>query len=553
MVFELYFQMKKYKTNVKFSIPILVLVSLIPISTFGNMVFAEDDDKVIIMYTNVGSLVIELFPDDAPNTVENFLSLTESGFYDQLIFHRVIKDFMIQGGDPLTKNKGGFANFSQWGTGNAGYEIPAEFNAIKHNRGIVSMARGADVNSASSQFFIVHKDSNHLDGKYTAFGRLLTEESYVTLDKIANLSTTQFLYPNNLHASEIIKTAVITRADIVSLPSLGELDRSDGTGQNSMIVSDRYVNSEYNFSVIPPKGWSLFYPMPDSTSNDPIITFKGPKKLLQQGFETFAPYMYINVNRLGDQTFQESLDTRVSQYHKMEELGTLRIDSESIQNLVTADGKTYTGYFLQAAQPGIGLAVPFAQVILSHSDFIYGITYANHEQNFEADLELFNNLLTSFETTSEASEQDIGSLLEETGIKTSEPQTTESEGGGCLIATAAFGSEMAPQVQLLREIRDNTILQTESGTNFISTFNQFYYSFSPIIADYERENPYFKEAVKLTLTPLLASLTLLQHVDIDSESEMLGYGIAVILLNIGIYFVAPAVLIMKVRSLHKLQ
>ena len=553
MVLELYFQMKKYKTNAKFLIPILVLMSLIPISTFGNMVFAEDDDKVIIMYTNAGSLVIELFPDDAPNTVENFLSLTESGFYDQLIFHRVIKDFMIQGGDPLTKNKGGFANFSQWGTGNAGYEIPAEFNAIKHNRGIVSMARGADVNSASSQFFIVHKDSNHLDGKYTAFGRLLTEESYVTLDKIANLSTTQFLYPNNLHASEIIKTAVITRADVVNLPSVGKLDRSDGTGQNSMMVSDRYVNTEYNFSVIPPKGWSLFYPMPDSTSNDPIITFKGPKKLLQQGFETFAPYMYINVNRLGDQTFQESLDNRVSQYHKMEELGTLRIDSESIQNLVTADGKTYTGYFLQAAQPGIGLAVPFAQVILSHSDFIYGLTYANHEQNFEADLELFNNLLTSFETTSEASDPEFGSLLEETGIKTSEPQTTEPQGGGCLIATAAFGSEMAPQVQLLREVRDNTVLQTESGTNFISTFNQFYYSFSPVIADYERENPYFKEAVKLTLTPLLASLTLLQHVDIDSESEMLGYGIAVILLNIGIYFVAPAVLIMKVRSLHKLQ
>ena len=553
MVLELYFQMKKYKTNAKFLIPILVLMSLIPISTFGNMVFAEDDDKVIIMYTNAGSLVIELFPDDAPNTVENFLSLTESGFYDGLIFHRIIKDFMIQGGDPLSKNQGGFANFSQWGTGNAGYEIPAEFNTIKHNRGIVSMARGADVNSASSQFFIVHKDSNHLDGKYTAFGRLLTEESYVTLDKIANLSTTQFLYPNNLHASEIIKTAVITRADIENLPSIEELDRSDGTGQNSMMVSDRYVNTEYNFSVIPPKGWSLFYPMPDSTSNDPIITFKGPKKLLQQGFETFAPYMYINVNRLGDQTFQESLDSRVSQYHKMEQTGSLRIDSETIQNLATADGKTYSGYFLQAAQPGIGLAVPFAQVILSHSDFIYGITYANHEQNFEADLEIFNNLLTSFETTSEASDPEFGSLLEETGIKTSEPQTTEPQGGGCLIATAAFGSEMAPQVQLLREIRDNTILQTESGTNFISTFNQFYYSFSPVIADYERENPYFKEAVKLTLTPLLTSLTLLQHIDIDSESEMLGYGIAVILLNIGIYFVAPAVLIMKVRSLHKLQ
>jgi hypothetical protein len=126
--------------------------------------------------------------------------------------------------------------------------------------------------------------------------------------------------------------------------------------------------------------------------------------------------------------------------------------------------------------------------------------------------------------------------------------TGESSGGGCLIATAAFGSEMAPQVQLLRELRDNTVLQTESGTSFMTGFNQFYYSFSPAIADYERENPAFKEAVKITLTPLLASLTLLQYADIDSESEMLGYGIGVILLNIGMYFVAPAVLIVTVRK-----
>jgi hypothetical protein len=125
-------------------------------------------------------------------------------------------------------------------------------------------------------------------------------------------------------------------------------------------------------------------------------------------------------------------------------------------------------------------------------------------------------------------------------------KTTNS--GGCLIATATFGSELAPQVQLLREIRDNTILQTEYGSTFMTGFNQFYYSFSPAVSDYERENPVFKEAVRVTLTPLLTSLTLLQYVDIDSESEMLGYGIGVILLNIGMYFVAPAVLIMKVKK-----
>jgi len=144
-------------------------------------------------------------------------------------------------------------------------------------------------------------------------------------------------------------------------------------------------------------------------------------------------------------------------------------------------------------------------------------------------------------------------VVEKGEMVTPMEQAAKEKKGGCLIATAAFGSEMAPQVQLLREIRDNTVLQTQSGTSFMTAFNQFYYSFSPAVADYERENAVFKETVKLTLTPLLASLTLLQHADIDSESEMLGYGIGIILLNIGMYFVAPAVLITKIRSFYKLQ
>ena len=135
------------------------------------------------------------------------------------------------------------------------------------------------------------------------------------------------------------------------------------------------------------------------------------------------------------------------------------------------------------------------------------------------------------------------SEIQEPPVKSYEYESPEPPGGGCLIATAAFGSEMTPQVQLLRELRDNTVLQTESGALFMTSFNQFYYSFSPVIADYERENQAFKETVKLALTPLLTSLALLQYADIDSESEMLGYGIIVILLNIGMYFVAPAVLI----------
>ena len=123
-----------------------------------------------------------------------------------------------------------------------------------------------------------------------------------------------------------------------------------------------------------------------------------------------------------------------------------------------------------------------------------------------------------------------------------------SEGGGCLIATATFGSEMSPQVQQLRELRDNVVMQTTSGHTFMTGFNQVYYSFSPYVADFERENIVFKETVKVALTPMLTSFSILSHVPIDTEQEMLGYGIGVILLNIGMYFVAPAVLITVLRK-----
>ena len=119
---------------------------------------------------------------------------------------------------------------------------------------------------------------------------------------------------------------------------------------------------------------------------------------------------------------------------------------------------------------------------------------------------------------------------------------------GCLIATAAFDSELAPQVQQLREIRDTSLLQTESGSAFMESFNQFYYSFSPTVADWERQNPVFKETVKLAITPLLTSLSLLNYVNFDSEETVFGYGVGIILLNIGMYFVLPAIVIHRVRK-----
>ena len=129
-------------------------------------------------------------------------------------------------------------------------------------------------------------------------------------------------------------------------------------------------------------------------------------------------------------------------------------------------------------------------------------------------------------------------------IKTEE----KSKSGGCLIATATYGSELAPQVQQLRELRDNSLLQTASGTSFMSGFNQFYYSFSPTIADWERENTVFKEAVKITLTPMISSLSILNYVDMDSEVNVLGYGISLIILNVGMYFVTPAIVIHTIRK-----
>ncbi len=132
-----------------------------------------------------------------------------------------------------------------------------------------------------------------------------------------------------------------------------------------------------------------------------------------------------------------------------------------------------------------------------------------------------------------------------------EVQPDEENGGGCLIATATYGSEMALEVQQLRELRDNTLLQTESGTSFMSTFNDVYYSFSPVIADYERENHVFKEVVKLAITPMISSLSILNYVDMDSENSVLSYGISLILLNLGMYLGIPIFGILKMYQFRK--
>jgi peptidyl-prolyl cis-trans isomerase B (cyclophilin B) len=145
---------------------------------------APNTNEVAVVTTSEGVMVLEFYPDVAPKHVENFKALAKKGFYDGTCFHRVIPGFMIQGGDPNTKND---AAKDTWGMGGPGYTINAEFNSKHHARGILSMARTSDPNSAGSQFFICHGDAGFLDGQYTVFGNLI--KGFDVLDKIAATPT----------------------------------------------------------------------------------------------------------------------------------------------------------------------------------------------------------------------------------------------------------------------------------------------------------------------------------------------------------------------------
>lgn len=499
---------------------IIFSLLLIPLQSFS-----QEEEKLVIFHTPSGKLVIELFPEDAPKTVENFLKLAESKFYDRTIFHRIIKDFMIQGGDPLTK-PGAYEHVSQWGTGSAGYTIPAEFNDIKHKRGIVSMARAADPDSASSQFFIVHKDASHLDGKYTAFGRLVTQESYETLDKIALLETA----PNGIAFqwgdAEILKTEVVSRSQVLDLLESGKPERMEKPAGE--ISGSQYSNKILGFSFLAPEGWVLQQPQ-KTQPTIPDVAVVGPK------VNGIPPAIYISVNEKNGKSFEEYITEVKDSLQKSIESGDLVILNE---NKTMVNGKSaYEINVVQAFANEAGNIVnmKLKSIIISGPDKFYTIGYANSEENFDSKLNLFDESLNSFTI-----------LSNETSLQTN--NETQNNGGGCLIATTAFGTELAPQIQLLREIRDNTILGTHSGAAFMSVFNSFYYSFSPTIADLERQNPVFKEAVKIAIMPLISTLGILQHVDIDSEAEMIGYGIGVILLNVGMYFVSPLLLIHRFRK-----
>jgi peptidyl-prolyl cis-trans isomerase B (cyclophilin B) len=157
-------------------------------------------NEVAVLKTTEGEMVVEFWSDVAPKTVENFKSLAKKGYYDGTCFHRVIKDFMIQGGDPLTKD---LSQESRWGTGGPGYQIKAEFNDRHHDRGVLSMARSSDPDSAGSQFFICHGNPRFLDCQYTAFGKVIKGDD--VLEKIATTPTHKPDRPNKRMGVESVK------------------------------------------------------------------------------------------------------------------------------------------------------------------------------------------------------------------------------------------------------------------------------------------------------------------------------------------------------------
>src|SRR5437588_4029613 len=167
---------------------------------------------IAVIKTTAGEMQVELWADVAPKTVENFKTLAQKGFYDGTAFHRIVKGFMIQGGDPLTKNPN---EESSWGTGDPGYKIKAEFNDRSHQRGVISMARSQDPDSAGSQFFICLGDAKFLDRNYTAFGKLIKGD-----DVLGKLGDTAVATSNSGEKSKPTTRVSVEKIEIMPAGSI---------------------------------------------------------------------------------------------------------------------------------------------------------------------------------------------------------------------------------------------------------------------------------------------------------------------------------------------
>ena len=305
------------------------------------------------------------------------------------------------------------------------------------------------------------------------------------------------------------------------------------SGEIKRVPYNAFVSTAYNFSITPPSGWTI----DDRVSGDvikTIVDFTSSSKHgdgFVIGYDEF-PISDMNIFSnmpLGEiaDFFIEPYDTGIAYKERdvwiREDSNAYVIYLEYTQFDRLAEKTGYNEIVIYVMKNGDVYYLSFVSVIIDSSSSI-----ANK----------FHQSLNTFH---------VGPVIKEQK-PIPKPIPKPEPSGGCLIATATYGSELAPQVQLLRELRDNSLLNTESGTLFMNTFNDVYYSFSPSIADYERENPFFKEIVKVAITPLISSLSLLHYVDLNSEEQILGYGISLIILNLGMYIGIPIVAIIGIRN-----
>lgn len=522
---------------------------------FAEGQIAEADDRVAVLETQMGTIIIEFFPTAAPNHVSNFVALTESGFYDGTLFHRIISGFMIQGGDPNTVS----GDPRTWGTGGPPHSVDAEFNDIPHDRGIVSMARSQDPNSAGSQFFIVHQNSNFLDGQYTVFGRIVTEQSFETLDAIAAAETGAQDRPVDPEPVRIQSIRMADRSAIASLPDEPVeppvQQQQQQPAQNPLTPSASgeqiYDSPRLGITFAAPPGWLVQEPG-RSDPDVPDVVAVGPRTA------GGTPQIYVFVNDAGQSTLEQLVSARTAEIREVlsaEDFATFEQEPTVVAGMQAHAMRVTETIALNNATAKVSLI----ETLVYGDGQYYTLSYANIPERFDDMMPHYQRMLDTFavkeaaaqDTPPEAIPADPPSPSQ--SQEQSEAAPDESEAGGCLIATAAFGSELEPQIQSMRELRDGTVMSTSSGAAFMSGFNAVYYSFSPAVADLEREHPAFRDAVRAFITPMISSLSILGAAEAGSDLDVIAYGSAVILLNAGLYVAAPsAAVIVTVRRLRRM-
>ena len=286
--------------------------------------------------------------------------------------------------------------------------------------------------------------------------------------------------------------------------------------------SQVFESKELGVSFSAAEGWILQRP-DQNIPGAPDVAVIGPK------VNEINPVISLTIENTNDKTIDDLIKEKSDSLAEAVYQNKLEILSQEKTKFNVYETEAIGNFEVD----GELIKIKFLEVMILSEQKLYTFAYSNFADNFDNELPKFQKSIDSFKILSQSD-----SIME---------STTTEEGGGCLIATATYGSEMAPQVQQLRELRDNQLLQTKSGAQFMTTFNEMYYYFSPIVADYERENPYFKETVKLGLTPMISTLSIMENA--DSEFEVLSIGMSVIMLNLGIYLGIPTAMIVGIRKI----